>query len=132
MAPSALAALTAYPWPGNVRELKNVVEAAAALADNVIGPEHLNAGVRLQVEFNPPVGAASGDQPFRNLDERLAALEKALILEALGKTGGVQVRAAALLGIKERSLWHRIAKHHIDIATLRSESSDAKPGPQKV
>ena len=132
LAPPALAALTAYPWPGNVRELKNAVEAAAALAGDVIGPEHLNAGVRLQAEFNPPINADSAGRSFRNLDERLAALEKALILDALGKTGGVQVRAAALLGIKERSLWHRIAKHRIDIATLRSERSDEKPAPQKV
>ena len=132
LSPAALAALTAYRWPGNVRELKNVVEAAAALADELIGPEHLNAGMRLQFEFNPAAAGKEG-VASQNLDERLEAMEKGLILEALAKTGGVQVRAAALLGIKERSLWHRIAKHHIDVTAVRNEpSATASPEPRKM
>ena len=130
LAPGALAALTAYRWPGNVRELKNAVEAAAALAADVIEPKHLNAGLQLQTEFHPP--APPEAQAFRNLDERLAALEKSWILEALAKTGGVQVRAAALLGIKERSLWHRIAKHRIDVAAIRPERTESKPDLQEM
>ncbi|MGD9780875.1 MAG: sigma-54 interaction domain-containing protein [Kiritimatiellia bacterium] len=129
--PQALAALTAHRWPGNVRELINVIEAAAALAADVIGPEHLNAGIRLPPECLLPESAGPADGG-RNLDERIAALEKAMILEALVRAGGVQVRAAALLGIKERSLWHRIAKHHIDVAAIRPEKAEPKPGPQKV
>ena len=130
LAPGALAALTAYRWPGNVRELKNAVEAAAALAADVIEPKHLNAGLQLQTEFRPPTLPEA--QAFRNLDERLAALEKSWILEALAKTGGVQVRAAALLGIKERSLWHRIAKHRIDVAAIRPERTESKPDLQEM
>ena len=48
-------------------------------------------------------------------------------MEALTRAGGVQVRAAALLGIKERSLWHRIAKHRIEVAAIRSE----RPAPKR-
>ena len=48
------------------------------------------------------------------LDGRLAAYEKSLIEAALSRTSGVQARAAALLGIKERSLWHRVRKLGID------------------
>ena len=131
--PQALAALTAYPWPGNVRELKNAIEAAAALSSGVIEPEHLNAGSRLSSEFvAPDLSAAHLPQ---NLDDRLAAIEKQFILEALAKEGGVQVRAAALLGIKERSLWHRIAKHRIDVAGVRSEHGNGNGGnghPQEM
>jgi transcriptional regulator with GAF, ATPase, and Fis domain len=36
--------------------------------------------------------------------------ERKVIINALRKTGGVQVQAARLLGISERSLWHRIKK----------------------
>ncbi len=129
LSPAALAALTAYRWPGNVRELKNAIEAAAAMATDVIGPEHLNTGMRLQFEFNPSNAAAGEGGEFQNLDERINAMEKGMILDALAKTGGIQVRAAALLGIKERSLWHRIAKHHIEVSSVRPEP---KPQPQEV
>ena len=54
------------------------------------------------------------------LDERLKEIEKSMIIEALRKTGGVQVRATELLGINQRSLWHRIKKHDIDVKSLKS------------
>ena len=50
----------------------------------------------------------------------LAGIEKTMIMEALRKTNGVQVQAAALLGIKERSLWHRIKKHAIDAKAFKA------------
>ena len=123
ISPRALAALTAYPWPGNVRELKNAIEAAAALAGDLVEPDHLNAGMRLQ---HTPLEAVGGQiQSYRTLDEHLDALEKGLIMNALEKAGGVQVRAAALLGIKERSLWHRIAKHRIDASAFKAHPNGA-------
>jgi DNA-binding NtrC family response regulator len=61
-------------------------------------------------------GAGESDQ---GLDERLAEIEKAMIIGALARTGGVQKRAAKLLGIKERSLWHRVSKYGIDVAALK-------------
>ncbi len=131
LSPRALAALTAYRWPGNVRELQNAIEAAAALAADVIEPEHLNGGLRIPVEYAPPPVPAEG-APAQNLDAQIDALEKGMILEALKKAGGVQVRAAALLGIKERSLWHRIAKHRIDVSTTRSERAEPKLEPQEM
>jgi len=130
LSPRALAALTACRWQGNVRELKNAIEAAAALASDVIEPEHLNAGMRVSFELNPPEVPVAG--AFQNIDDRINAMEKGMILEALMRTGGVQVRAAALLGIKERSLWHRIAKHHIDVSTIRPEHPEPKPPLQEV
>jgi two-component system, NtrC family, response regulator AtoC len=35
-------------------------------------------------------------------------MEKGLIIETLKRAGGVQVKAAQLLGISPRSLWHRV------------------------
>jgi two-component system response regulator AtoC len=49
------------------------------------------------------------------LDGWLAAEERRVIVEALKETGGVQVQAARLLGITERSLWHRVKKLDIRI-----------------
>lgn len=106
----ALQRLLAHDWPGNVRELKNTMERAAVLAgEGVIRPEHLPglAGVG-------PVAGESGSEASVGLDGRLLAYEKSLIEAALSRTGGVQARAATLLGIKERSLWHRVRKLGID------------------
>ena len=50
-----------------------------------------------------------------DLDRQLAETERDLILRALEETGGVQVKAAELLNISERSMWHRIKKLGINI-----------------
>ena len=52
--------------------------------------------------------------------ERLMEVERGLIIEALSKTGGVQSRATELLGINQRSLWHRIKKLHIDVKSFKN------------
>lgn len=105
----ALQRLLAHDWPGNVRELKNIIERAAVLAgEGEIRPEHLSG---LAVG---PAGPGGGEGESPDLDARLAGYEKSLIEAALSRTGGVQSRAAALLGIKERSLWHRVRKLGID------------------
>ncbi len=125
LTPNALAVLTAHPWPGNVRELRNVIEAAATLAGNIIEPHHLKIN-----DHAPDTWQA---RAVGNLDTRLAAMEKAMIIEALERCDGVQVRAAEVLGIKERSLWHRIAKHRIDVASIREQKEGhAFAVPQRV
>ncbi|MBY0431255.1 MAG: sigma-54-dependent Fis family transcriptional regulator, partial [Rhodospirillales bacterium] len=50
-----------------------------------------------------------------SLDGEMDRLERRLILEALQRTQGVQVKAADLLGVTERSLWHRIKKLGIQL-----------------
>jgi DNA-binding NtrC family response regulator len=111
---AALQCLLAHDWPGNARELRNVMERAAVLAgEGTIGPEHLPA---LAGAAGP---AAAADADAKDLDGRIAAYEKSLIEAALSRTSGVQARAAALLGIKERSLWHRVKKLHIDPAMFK-------------
>jgi DNA-binding NtrC family response regulator len=115
----ALQMLIAYSWPGNIRELKNTIDSAAVIAENgYIEPAQLSNKITGifnnsdQTEFKLPVNLP--------LDERLREIEKSMIIEALRKTGGVQVRATELLGINQRSLWHRIKKHNIDVKGLKS------------
>jgi transcriptional regulator with PAS, ATPase and Fis domain len=57
-----------------------------------------------------------------NIDERLAEIEKRFIIDALTRADGVQVKAAQILGIKERSLWHRVKKYDIDVTTIRKST----------
>ncbi len=112
--PAAEAAMAAYFWPGNIRELQNCVERAVIVS----------RGLLIDVQDLPPYvfegtsrETAAPHIPA-DLDAELAEIERGIILEALRKTGGVQVKAAALLGITERSLWHRIKKLGIKIETI--------------
>jgi DNA-binding NtrC family response regulator len=109
--PGALEAMTRYRWPGNIRELQNCIERAVIVArGNVIDvgdlPEYL---------FDQPSPATAGGSLPTRLDEELERCERAYILLALEQSGGVQVKAAELLGVSERSLWHRIKKLGIKI-----------------
>jgi len=111
---SALQELIGYSWPGNVRELKNVLEQASILSENgVIELHHLPEAIL----NSPNMVNLSNDMA---LDGKLELIEKEIIIEALRKTGGIQVKAADILGINQRSLWHRIKKLHIDVNTFRN------------
>ena len=69
--------------------------------------------------FTP--GAASGRAIFPlDLDHRLRALERELIMQALEEAGGVQVKAAELLRISEYSIWYRIKRLGITVVHKRT------------
>ena len=108
--PAALAAMVAHDWPGNIRELHNCVERAlivakATLIDVRDLPRDLFEGQR----------RSSRDTLPADLDAELRRIERDFIVEALRRSDGVQVRAARILGIAERSLWHRIKKLDIRV-----------------
>lgn len=111
--------LMAYDWPGNVRELQNAVETASAFAKDVIKPVHLPSAITNKW------GNTGKEKPEipenQNLDHRLKEMERGMIIEALIRTRGVQAQAAKLLGIKERSLWHRVKKFGIDAASFKED-----------
>ena len=132
---SAMECLLAFPWPGNLRQLQHVLEGALLVTeDGVICPEHLPPTLRepaprlCQTHFGATVSAQGAQRPFPasataegrqfngapSLDALLAAQERDCIMAALHKAGGVQARAAKLLGISERSLWYRLKKLAID------------------
>ena len=115
----ALQMLVAFSWPGNVRELKNTIESASVIAENgIIKPTHLPA--KITGVFDQNQITAGKNTAKISLDERLKEIEKSIIIEALKKTGGVQVRATELLGINQRSLWHRIKKYDIDVKSIKN------------
>ena len=115
----ALQMLVAFSWPGNIRELQNTIESASVIAeDGYIEPAQLPG--KITGAFNNPNHTDFKMPANIPLDERLQEMEKSMIIEALRKTGGVQVRATELLGINQRSLWHRIKKHNIDVKGLKN------------
>lgn len=105
--PEALALLESYAWEGNVRELRNVVErvveAAPAGAGEIV-PEALPRELR---------GLGPGDG--RKLAELVERLERDAIAEALRRTRGKKIRAAALLGISRPTLDKKIADYGLEI-----------------
>ena len=120
----SLQLLMTNDWPGNVRELKNALESAAILADKKILPSNLPVSIKRNESLNGST-IAPNDAMMVNLngnadlDLQIKDYERRIIVDALRRSGGVQVKAASLLGIKERSLWHRIKKHQIDIAEFK-------------
>jgi two-component system response regulator PilR (NtrC family) len=114
IAPDAMEILMAYSWPGNVRELENVIERAVALTTgDEMRAESLPANVR---KPPPPPTSPCLEVPPEGLDlERVIAdLEKSLMQDALQKAGGVQTKAAQLLGINFRSFRYRAKKYGMD------------------
>jgi len=126
LTPEALQWLMTYHWPGNVRELRNVVGAAALLAGAAIEAEHLPPAITNVLSIHPLEESAPDEDA--GLDQTLAEMERAMIIEALRRTGGVQRTAAGLLRIKERSLWHRIEKYGIDVSALKKNAGRSTPG----
>jgi transcriptional regulator with PAS, ATPase and Fis domain len=113
---SALQELIGYSWPGNVRELRNILEQSSILSENgIIELHHLPQALFKQKSRNETI--LSDDMA---LDAKLELMEKEIIIAALRKTRGIQVKAADVLGINQRSLWHRIKKYNIEIKTFRN------------
>ena len=137
----AVRLLQEYPWPGNIRELENCVERLTIITSGeVVGEETLAACLvpaaagglldgkcaRAGVQFagNTPMGSISPASEETalpaavfplDLQRKIEEFERGLIGAALEQSNGVQVKAAELLGISERSMWHRIKKLGIQI-----------------
>ena len=95
-------AILRYDYPGNVRELENLIERAVVLTrDDVIDLSDL------------PLSLAEpeGDMQEGRLTSAVEGIERRMIREALAEAGGIQTRAAELLGISERVLRYKLKKY---------------------
>ena len=105
--------LDAYEWPGNIRELENVIERAVALEKNqTILPESLPEHIAKRVAKGPAAAGLLPESGF-NLEEHVEGLEKEYITQALARAGGVQVKAAELLGMSFRSFRYYAKKYNL-------------------
>jgi two-component system response regulator PilR (NtrC family) len=115
IAPEAMEFLTAYAWPGNVRELENVIERSVALErESVVLAETLPLNVRNGTppspvpalaagEASPPPGLLPEMGAGFDLEARGEDFYRHYLALALERAGGVQVRAADMLGMSFRS-----------------------------
>lgn len=92
----ALELLARHPFPGNVRQLENEIRRALVFADDRIEARHLS------VELSGD-GRQGPADPF-DLKQRLDALSRQLVRDALARTAGNQTRAAQLLGLSRFGL----------------------------
>ncbi len=105
----ALNLLLGYAWPGNVRELENLVERACIMSER----ETLDAA-----DFPAYLGEREVKIPLtipsvgvHKLDEAVEQIERRMIEEALGITGGQQSRAAEILGLTRGTLIYKMKKY---------------------
>ncbi len=107
----AMAMLEVHSWPGNVRELRNVLERGVILAgEGLIQAHHISVGAAKAtaprqsdqggtLEVHLPVGTTVDDA------------ERALIEATLKHTGGNRTRAAALLGVSQKTLFNKLKEY---------------------
>jgi len=105
--------LQRYEWPGNIRELENAVERAVALEGTpVVLPESLPQHIRAGLSRQKPQPMMLPDSGF-DLEEHVQSIERDYIAQALKRAGGVQVRAAELLGMSFRSFRYYAKKYNL-------------------
>jgi two-component system response regulator PilR (NtrC family) len=116
--------LSAYEWPGNVRELENVIERAVALEQTPIVlpeslPAHVRAGSGLPLRGTGAPGSSLGPSALPDIGEGFdleaqgEELYRHYITLALERTGGVQTKAAEMLGMSFRSFRYYAKKFHL-------------------
>jgi two-component system response regulator PilR (NtrC family) len=118
----AIVLLQGYGWPGNVRELENVIERAVALEQSpTVLPDSLPADVR--GGRSQPATPGAPDQiavaPLPDLGEgfdleaRGEDFYRHYMSLALERAGGVQVKAAEMLGMSFRSFRYYAKKFNV-------------------
>jgi two-component system response regulator PilR (NtrC family) len=116
----AVRILEGYHWPGNVRELQNVIERAVALEQTpVVLPETLPAHLcdvgaparASDVGAAPPMPALPALEEGFDLEARGEEFYRYYLALALARAGGVQVKAAEMLGMSFRSFRYYAKKY---------------------
>lgn len=109
--------LREYDWPGNVRELIHFAERVVVL--------HAR-GRNIELDLLPELLGWTNQEPSlprEGIDLRcaVAAYERALIREALARTGGNKLRAASLLRIARTTLLEKLKRHFDGEAAVGGE-----------
>jgi len=103
--PEAMNVLMSYDWPGNVRELSNEVQRMVIQAKPAafVTPDLLSSRMRKGEEIAVRAGASKG-----NLRDKMLAVEKFIVFEALREHGGNKTSTAKALGITREGLHKKL------------------------
>jgi two-component system, NtrC family, response regulator PilR len=114
IAHSALELLMVHDWPGNIRELENVIERAVALESTpAVLPESLPPSLRGVAAPRNGTGSDALPAAGFDLEAHVKEIEREYIAQALKRAGGVQVKAAELLGMSFRSFRYYVKKYNL-------------------
>jgi Nif-specific regulatory protein len=104
---SALQVLLTCKWPGNVRELENTIERVVIMSgSNIVSVSDLPVSLSVR-------RLKSSDSDI-SLKADIQEIERSNIISALEKSGGVQAKAARLLGISARQIGYKIKKYGLE------------------
>lgn len=114
--PETIILLRRYGWPGNVGELKKVIEemvhrSGPPVIDPSLLPANLAQPTTTERDALPGTGIS--------LNKEVEQFERALLCAALKQCGGVQARAARLLGLKLTTLNTKITRYGIDVRVFK-------------
>jgi DNA-binding NtrC family response regulator len=108
----ALAMLADAAWPGNVRQLRNLVDRVAAFADDdLVTPEALAPFMTESPasNTNADVLQSAAQRILRlPIENKLEAIEEALVAEAVRLSDGNKSGAARLLGMHRKAVSRRL------------------------
>ncbi len=132
---AAIELLRSRSWPGNVRELENTIKRTLVMAaGDLITPDDIESAGQLsraatdwtQVarrEYAEHLDAHAENEersPYWSFVERL---ERAIIHEAMSRSGGNQIQAARLLGINRNTLRKKLSDLGIERDAARATAS---------
>jgi Nif-specific regulatory protein len=144
LTPEMIKVLQGHDWPGNVRELENYMERAVVLAQGQpLTPDLMAPPGPVERRWRPLKGPRpGGDLPgliqqlarlgIQTLPEHtihagvVDAVERELIEQVLRLCGGVQVKAAKLLGINRNTLHKKVEYYQ----SLRAPETAVKAQPE--
>ncbi|HSJ01546.1 MAG TPA: sigma-54 dependent transcriptional regulator [Verrucomicrobium sp.] len=110
----ALQVLLGYSWPGNVRELRTALEHGVVMCNSPrVGLKHLpsylmSGGSGLSFTPSSSGGPNGSATVTTGQDLNLEKMERALIEEALRRTGDNRTEAAEVLGLSRRTLQRKL------------------------
>jgi two-component system, NtrC family, response regulator AtoC len=109
-----------YEWPGNVRELENCIERAVALgSEKIIDVADLPPAVTSNQDLGLVVGEAAPGIPAVSAarDTDLEELERATIQRVFEQVRGDKALARKMLGISRATLYRKLKRYNIGLAT---------------
>lgn len=119
LAPSLIDLLSTYHWPGNIRELQNCIERLVVLSDSPrIGIDSIPDSLAPYFDHMRASRPSQKTKPLEGLSpqtlpDRLDAIERERLREALTKAGWVKAKAARLLGMTTRQISYRMKKFQL-------------------
>jgi len=110
--PEAMELLVNYDYPGNVRELENIIERSVTLeTEPHITDKHIRSYMSERLlSRDLPIKVEIPEEGI-DLNRVIEEIEKAFLLKALERTGGMKKKAAELLGMNFRAIRYKLAKY---------------------